>query len=151
MSVRAGLWSGLPDFDSAEHRYRVVACPADVDLLIEALGVPGCNDATLEHFGRDTDDEGECDHSVVLAVRGAWGYLHYVDPDFSGWPVGDERAPHVNEAYTDFPPGVGVPLEVLRALVLEFLETARRPDAVRWYTEADLFPSWRTRRSAIPD
>ncbi|MFT7839950.1 Imm1 family immunity protein [Saccharothrix sp. BKS2] len=148
MTMRAGLWTGLPDLERAEFRYRVVACEADVDLLVEALARPGCNDAMLEHFGRDVDDEGESDHNLVLAVRGGWGYLNYVDDEFTGWPKGDPDAPFVDEPYTDFPPGVGVPLPVFRALLLEFLATARRPTAVDWYEESDLFHAWRLQRMA---
>lgn len=149
MTMRAGLWTGLPDLERAEFRYQVVACPADVDVLIAALGRPECNDGMLEHFGREPDAEGESDHNLVLAVRGGWGYLNYVDNQFTGWPKGDPDAPYVDETYTDFPPGVGVPLTTYRTLLLEFMLTARRPTVVDWYEEADLFHSWRLQRMAL--
>ncbi|MBB4963927.1 Imm1 family immunity protein [Saccharothrix violaceirubra] len=149
MSMRAGLWTGLPDLDQAEHRYQVVGCAADVDLLITYLSRPDCNDATLEHFGRDTDADGEADHNVVLAVRGPWGYVNFVDNAFSGWPKGDPAAPYVDEPYTDYPPGVGVSLPMFRELLLEFLATGRRPKVVEWYDEGELFHSWRLQRMAL--
>ncbi|GGP47626.1 Imm1 family immunity protein [Saccharothrix coeruleofusca] len=151
MTMRAGLWTGLPDPERAEHRYQVVASVADVDALIAALARPECNDGSLEHFDRDTDADGECDHNVVLAVRGRWGYLNFVDEGFSGWPKGDPEAPCVNEAYTDFPPGVGLPLEVFRRVLLEFMVTARRPRTVEWYMETELFHRWRAQRLGIAD
>lgn len=149
MSMRAGLWTGLPDLDRAEHRYQVVACEAEVDRLIAFLGREDCNDGTLEHFGRGTDADGEADHNVVLAVRGPWGYLNYVDNGFSGWPRGAPDAPYVDEPYTDFPPGVGLPLARFRAVLLEFMVTGERPTSVEWYGEADLFHSWREQRMAL--
>ncbi|MEU5695506.1 Imm1 family immunity protein [Actinosynnema sp. NPDC020468] len=151
MSMRAGLWTGLPDLDVAEHRYQVVACAADVDLLVAFLGRVDCNDGTLEHFGRGTDAEGEADHNVVLAVRGGWGYVNFVDNTFSGWPRGAADAPYVDEPYTDFPPGVGLPLPLFRALLLEFMATGRRPALVDWYDETDLFHAWREQRMALHD
>ena len=149
MSMRAGLWTGLPDLDAAEHKYQVVACAADVDTLIGLLGRPECNDGSLDHFGRPLTAEGDPDHNVVLAVRGAWGYMYYVDNSFMGWPKGSEEAPYVNEKYTDFPPGVGVPLDLYKQLLIEFMTTGERPRGVDWYSEADLFHSWRDQQMSL--
>jgi hypothetical protein len=149
MSMRAGLWTGLPDLDSAEHKYQVVACEADVDTLIRRLGEPGCNDGSIDHFGRELTPEGEPDHNVVLAVRGSWGYMYYVDNVFMGWPKGSPEAPYVNEKYTDFPPGVGVPLALYRRLLIEFMVSGQRPVSVGWYSEADLFHSWRDQQMLL--
>ncbi|MGI5505305.1 Imm1 family immunity protein [Lentzea sp. CA-135723] len=149
MSMRAGLWTGLPDLDAAEHRYQVVACDGDVDTLIRLLSRPECNDGSLDHFGRDLTPEGDQDHNVVLAVRDGWGYMYYVDNAFMGWPKGSPGAPYVNEKYTDFPPGVGVPLDVFRQLLIEFMISGERPTGVDWYSEADLFHSWRDQQMAL--
>jgi hypothetical protein len=149
MSMRAGLWTGLPDLDEAEHRYQVVGCEADVDLLIRLLARPECNDGCLDHFLRPLTGESEPDHNVVLAVRGEWGYMYYVDNTFMGWPKGSADAPYVNEKYTDFPPGVGVPLDLYRTMLIEFMTTGERPTSVEWYSESDLFHSWRDQQMAL--
>ncbi|TWP51185.1 hypothetical protein FKR81_16320 [Lentzea tibetensis] len=149
MSMRAGLWTGLPDLDEAEHKYQVVGSDADVDTLIRLLARPECNDGCLDHFGRPLTSDGEPDHNVVLAVRGEWGYMYYVDNTFMGWPKGPENAPYVNEKYTDFPPGVGVPLDLFRTLLIEFMTTGERPTSVEWYSESDLFHSWRDQQMAL--
>jgi hypothetical protein len=149
MTMRAGLWTGLPDLEEAVLRFQVVACEADVDTLVAALASPDCNDGTLDHFARPLDREGEPDHNVVLAVRGGWGYVNYVDNGFAGWPKGDPDAPFVDERFTDFPPGTGLPLPTFRAVLVQFMETAERPTVVDWYEEGELFRTWRAQRTAL--
>jgi hypothetical protein len=144
--MRAGLWTGLPDLDKGEHHYQVVTCPEDVDTLIEALARPECNDGSLEHFDRQPDSEGEADHNLMLAVRGSWGYVNYVDNEFAGWTKGDPDSPFIDESFTDYPPGTGVPLDKFRELLVEFLDTGKRPTVVDWYSEDELFHTWRSQR-----
>ena len=102
-----------------------------------------------ERTRRRIGPQGDPDHNVVLAVRGQWGYMYYVDNVFMGWPKGSDEAPYVNEKYTDFPPGVGVPLPLYRQLLIEFMTTGERPTGVDWYCEADLFHSWRDQQMSL--
>jgi hypothetical protein len=147
MSLRVGLWTNLADPERAEQRSLVVESRAGVEALVRTLADPTAYDACLDHGLRPPDAHGQVDHNVTVAVRGGWGYLHYVDNQFQGWPKGDPRSPAVDEQYTGFPAGTGLPLDRYTEVLVEFLDTATLPVSVEWYDEAELPHPWRCRRN----
>jgi hypothetical protein len=130
------------DTDAADEM--TVSTPEDVDTLLARLAEPGAGPAVIEHQDREliTDTEGLLgapgtteipDHDVAAAVDQGYGYLTYADPEHDYSTLrGEPSSPEYRSEYVDYPPGAGVPVDLLAAALKEFLATAKRPTCVDW-------------------
>jgi len=120
-----------------------VSTPGDVDALVAKLNSTTSGAAMITHDGRQAAPITEAsfgpidaptpDHLLTAGVSDGYGYLTYVDPAHEmSPPLGSSSSPAYISDYAEYPPGSGVPIEVLAAALKEFLLTAQRPSCVQW-------------------
>jgi hypothetical protein len=130
------------DPDAAE--LATVDTADEVDALLTRLAATSVGPAVIEHQSRDFIEDvegllgtpGEAripDHDVTAAVRQGYGYLSYADPGHAyATSAGEPSSPGFSSEHAEYPPGSGVPLDVLAGALKEFLTTAERPTGVSW-------------------
>ncbi|WP_019815088.1 Imm1 family immunity protein [Saccharomonospora saliphila] len=130
MTYRAAVQTAAPG-EAEQVRELPLAGPEDVDELVSLLAGDEVHTATVH--------DGEEDPALDVQVHGEYGYLLYAGDELLGYSVGDPDSPalaDVSEA--QFPAGSGVPLEVFRAALLEFVNTGGgAPESVGWQDALD--------------
>lgn len=130
-------WTVLNPDGAAGGGEMTVDSPDDVTRLINELDKTGATAAMLRHERRPMVSDGADgqvpDHDMTVGVWQGYGYLSYIDADHDYALLdGDPRSPSCPAHYLDYDAGSGVPLDRLHAALLQFLETAERPDNVEW-------------------
>lgn len=101
---------------------------ADVDRLVAQLSQPTTHTATLEAANAALDAH----------VQEGRGYLMYSGDELFGYSIGEESSPAV-DSEVGFPAGSGLPLDVFRAALVEFvMSDGKLPQAVNWRDAADV-------------
>lgn len=154
MTIQAQYWVHEPDRPPVEH-VADLATPEDVRQFVDLLANEGVSDAILTHSKRprvdtaipDENDAGTFmtvpDHSVIVGVHGQRGAMSYKGNDgHAAEPVhlysrGQGPAHPVLYETEEFPPDCEVPTEALVNALVEFLETARRPQALDWQSGSE--------------
>ena len=79
------------------------------------------------------------DTVLVATVNGKWGAAYYRGPDRQAWIIHTPQAPFgapelIYDPYngSTFPSNAVTPVDQLRAVVEEYLETGGRPTCVQW-------------------
>jgi hypothetical protein len=114
-----------------------VETPQDVTRLTDELDKAGATAAMIRHDRRPMISDGAGgqvpDHDMTVGVWHGYGYLSFTDAEHDYMVLdGDPRSPAYPAHYIDYDAGTGVPLDRLRAALVQFLETTDRPDNVRW-------------------
>lgn len=136
----SATWSNLAPDDPVGGGQMTVRTPDDVAWLITELGRPGATAAMVYHDDRPMipdDSFGQLpDHDMTVGVWQNYGYLSYIDDTHDFMVLdGDSRSPYYPAHYIEYDAGTGVTLDLLHAALVQFLETAQRPDNVRWKPE----------------
>jgi immunity protein Imm1 of predicted polymorphic toxin system len=129
------------DSHRTEARTMTVGNALDVERLVSALAADSASDALIYHQGRPMldplegfeDDEILHDHHATVGALNSWGYFSYTDEEHElSSLAGDPSSPPFHGEICDHPAGSGIPLDLLKAAIVEFLETADRPRCVNW-------------------
>lgn len=130
-------WTILNPDGAAGGGEMTVDSPDDITRLIDDLDSAGATAAMVRHDRRPMVSDGAGgqvpDHDMTVGVWQGYGYLTFTDADHDYAVLdGDPRSPSYPAHYVDYDAGSGVPLDALRAALVQFLETANRPDNVEW-------------------
>jgi hypothetical protein len=133
-------WTILKPDGTADGGEMTVDTAQDVTSLIDELDKDGASAAMVRHDRRPMVADGTGgqvpDHDMTVGVWQGYGYLSFTDAVHDYMVLnGDPRSPAYPAHYVEYDAGTGVPLDRLRAALLQFLETAARPDNVEWKPE----------------
>lgn len=134
------IWTVLQPDGTAGGGEMTVDTQGDVPRLIEELDAEGATAAMVRHDRRPMVPDGAGgqvpDHDMTVGVWQGYGYLSFIDAEHEYMVLdGDPQSPPYPAHYVEYDAGTGVPLDRLRAALLQFLETAARPDNVEWKPE----------------
>jgi hypothetical protein len=152
MELEASLTTVEPDGPIAGQQVTVHGV-AEVESFVARLAASGVDSAYTTHSGRpaypledaeDGDTTPVPDHVATLAVRGEFGYFHYIGGvgatgegrTFNGHALGVAESPATwVEGAARFPGGSGIPLPLFAQALAEFVATGEPALCAAWVDE----------------